>query len=211
MEGFGTENRLFDPNTWDYYSEGLSGRLLDRNQLTGEAIITPSSLLHHASTHPSYRPWESKLGGAPDPELLKAHAAAASGLADAFSSSKLPSFQSQFTTAAFNEPVTNNGGGGGGATVVPADAAPGLPSFHTLTPATTGGAPPPPRGFAGAGAGAREIPQIQQQMMDERHIQLFHSQPGFQPNQFSPPPPPHHHHPVRTRTFAAYHPAAATT
>lgn len=204
MEGF-TENgryvELNSLNSWDYYNEGLSGRLLDRNQLTGEAIIAPSAALlaHHHASHPQYRPWESKGGGG-DPELLKLGAAGIPPFTDAFGGPKLPSFQSQFPTGAFVEPVGNNGG------VAPSDAAPGLPSFHTLTPATPVMAVPP-RGYplVPAPVQAREIPQIQQQMMDERHIQLFQSQPpGFPPNQF--PPPPHHHvAPPHPHIAATYH------
>ncbi|XP_059475689.1 methylcytosine dioxygenase TET isoform X2 [Neocloeon triangulifer] len=207
MEGFTENGRYLDLNAWDYYSEGLSGRLLERNQITGEAIITPSVLHMHAS-QPQYRPWESKSGGGADPEMLKLHPAGIPPFTDAFGGSKLPSFQSQFTTGAFAEPVTNNGATVAAATMPPSEAAPGMPNFHTLTTATTLVAAPP-RGYplVPAPVQAREIPQIQQQILDERHIQLFHSQPpGFPPNQF-PPGPPHHHvappHPHHIP--AAYH------
>ncbi|KAF4517262.1 hypothetical protein B566_EDAN008596 [Ephemera danica] len=206
VEGSGfTENagsggsRLLDLSNWDYYNEGLTGRLLERGPL-GEPLLGATSaaiIAHHAAHQAQYRPWESKSHT--DPELLKA--AAAAGIppfSDAFGGPKLPSFQSQFTSGAFAEPVTNNG-----TSVPPSESTPGLPSFHTLTPATT----VPPRGYplVPAPVQAREIPAIQQQLLDERHIQLFHSQPTFPPganHQFAhhphapPPPPPH---------LAAYH------
>lgn len=187
-ENTGGGPRLLDISNWDYYNEGLTGRLLERGPL-GEPILGATSaalLAHHAAHQAQYtRPWESKSA---DPELLKA--AAAAGIptfSDAFGGPKLPSFQSQFTPGAFAEPVTNNGTT---PTVPPSETAPGLPSFHTLTPA----APvPPPRGYplVPAPVQAREIPAIQQQLLDERHIQLFHSQPTFTSgaNQFT------HHHP----------------
>ncbi|KOC60804.1 CXXC-type zinc finger protein 4 [Habropoda laboriosa] len=74
----------------------------------------------------------------------------------------------------------------------------GLPSFHTLgTPLP---APHPHRGSVGyplvpAPVQAREVPALQQQLLDERHIQLLGSSPV---QAFPPPPPGHPHHTVLT-------------
>lgn len=114
---------------------------------------------------PQYRPWESKDNDYPGSPAAK-----------------LPSFQSQFT--AF--PQEQNGDGTVLTTLTPAPSSPnsGLPSFHTLSTV-------PPRGYplVPAPVQAREIPSIQQQMLDERHIHLFqgpqqyHQLGAYQPQQ----------------------------
>ncbi|KAJ9581956.1 hypothetical protein L9F63_003709, partial [Diploptera punctata] len=142
--------RLLDISSWDYY-EGLTGRLLDRGD--GLPMLIPQ---------PQYRPWESK---GPD---------------DSFSSSanKLPSFQSQFNAFPQEQTVTGNNGEVlttlTAASPSPSSSSSGLPSFHTLSAVN----PRPGYPLVPAPVQAREIPAIQQQFLDERHIQLFaHSQP----------------------------------
>lgn len=154
------------PPGWEYY-EGLTGRLIDSR---GEVVLASQ-----------YRPWESKSGN----------------------TEGLPSFVSQFTAPSEAEPqltaltplspasishsppVTTVTGGT-------------LPSFHTLgTPLP---APHPHRGSVGyplvpAPVQAREVPALQQQLLDERHIQLLGSNPV---QAFPPPPPGHHPHTVLT-------------
>lgn len=178
--GEGLTGRLLDISGWEFYGEGLTGRLLDRGSL-GE---------HLAAPQPQYRPWESKA----EQDLIKAVTTAVTtnssgstipAFSDTFGGPKLPSFQSQFQP--FPDP-TGNG-----------EASPsGLPSFHTL-------AANPRYPLVPAPVQAREIPAIQQQFLDERHIQLFHSQPfpppalnnaqfhGLPPsaltNNTQPPPP----------------------
>ncbi|CAA9995831.1 unnamed protein product, partial [Nesidiocoris tenuis] len=147
-------SRLLDISSWDYYGEGLSGRLLDRGD--GFPMLIPQ---------PQYRPWERKDGqDFPGSPL-----------------NKLPSFQSQFT--AF--PQEQNGETVL-TTLTPAPASPnssssGLPSFHTLSTV-------PPRGYplVPAPVQAREIPSIQQQILDERHIHLFQGAPHQQYHQLGP-------------------------
>lgn len=84
--GYGDQTRLLDISNWDYYSEGLTGRLLERNE-HGLSIIS--------SQQPQYRPWESTTSSQKSDSTI-------STFADAFAaqpnhmSSKLPSFQSQF-------------------------------------------------------------------------------------------------------------------
>ncbi|XP_014246962.1 DNA N6-methyl adenine demethylase isoform X2 [Cimex lectularius] len=144
-------SRLLDISSWDYYGEGLSGRLLDRGD--GFPMLIPQ---------PQYRPWESKDHEFPGSPLAN----------------KLPSFQSQFT--AF--PQEQNGETVL-TTLTPAPPSPnssssGLPSFHTLSTV-------PPRGYplVPAPVQAREIPSIQQQLLDERHIHLFQGAPHQQYHQ----------------------------
>ncbi|XP_018309963.1 tet methylcytosine dioxygenase-like isoform X2 [Mycetomoellerius zeteki] len=139
--------------------------------LTGRLIdVVPTS---------QYRPWESKGGG---PEGL-------------------PSFASQFTAPSESEPQLTALTPLSPASIShspPVTSAVGLPSFHTL------GAPLPTphshRGSVGyplvpAPVAARDVPSLQQQMIDERHIQLLGSSPV---QAFPPPPPGHPHHTVLT-------------
>lgn len=146
------------------YYEGLTGRLIDSR---GEVIV-PSQ----------YRPWESKGGGIEG----------------------LPSFASQFTAPSEAEPQLTALTPLSPASIShspPVTSAVGLPSFHTLgTPLP---APHPHRGSVGyplvpAPVQAREVPALQQQLLDERHIQLL----GSSPVQAFPPPPGHPHHTVLT-------------
>ncbi|XP_014486705.1 PREDICTED: DNA N6-methyl adenine demethylase [Dinoponera quadriceps] len=125
-----------------------------------------------------YRPWESKG-----------------------CSTELPSFTSQFTAPSEAEPQLT------ALTPLspvsmshspPVTSAVGLPSFHTLgTPLPV---PHTHRGSIGyplvpAPVQAREVPALQQQLLDERHIQLLGSSPV---QAFPPPPPGHPHHTVLT-------------
>ncbi|KAL1131489.1 hypothetical protein AAG570_011106 [Ranatra chinensis] len=125
--------RLTDVSAWDYYGEGLTGRLLDRGD--GFPLLVPQ---------PQYRPWESK------------------------------DHESQFT--AF--PPEQNGETVSLTTLTAATPAPpspddaGLPSFHTLSAVPARGYPLVP-----APVQAGEIPGVQQQLLDERHIHLFQSPP----------------------------------
>ncbi|XP_031342579.1 DNA N6-methyl adenine demethylase isoform X2 [Photinus pyralis] len=171
--GFGsdrlfTDARLLDISSWDYYGET---RLLDRSE-NGLSVI---------SSQPQYRPWESKPIDSTSQESLRfTPSAPISTFADAFSQNgvpKLPSFQSQFQT--FNEgtvvtsseptlttltnltPVSPNSSPGGHLTPLNS-------SFHTLSAVNTRNYPLVP-----APIQAREIPSIQQQFLDERHIQLY--------------------------------------
>lgn len=167
----GTE-RLLDISNWDYY-EGLSGRLLERNE-NGLSIIT---------SQPQYRPWESKPVDSTSQDSLRPPFAAnnpVNTFADAFAQngiSKLPSFQSQFQS--FNDPngvpvattesslttLTN-------LTPVSPNSSSNLTTlntnFHTLSTVNARNYPLVP-----APIQAREIPSIQQQFLDERHIQLY--------------------------------------
>lgn len=161
-------------SSWDYY-EGLTGRLIDSR---GEVVLASQ-----------YRPWESKnaVGGGGGPA-----AAPAEGL---------PSFASQFTAPSEAEPQLTALTPLSPASIShspPVTSAVGLPSFHTLgTPLP---APHPHRGSVGyplvpAPVQAREVPALQQQLLDERHIQLLGSSPV---QAFPPPPPGHPHHTVLT-------------
>lgn len=163
--------------SWDYY-EGLTGRLIDAR---GEVV---SGLVPVGQ----YRPWESKhgvVGGVGGPEGL-------------------PSFASQFTAPSESEPQLTALTPLSPASIShspPVTTAVGLPSFHTLgTPIPV---PHPHRAAAAAAVGyplvpapvqAREVPALQQQLLDERHIQLL----GSNPVQAFPPPPGHPHHTVLT-------------
>lgn len=162
-EGFGTEpfatGRLItDISGWGYYEEGLTGRLLDRGD--GFPMLIPQ---------PQYRPWESKpLDSTSQDSLIKP---ADYPLSPATIANKLPSFQSQFNSIPEQngEPVSLT-------TLTPAPPSPcnsstGLPSFHTLSAV--------PRGYplVPAPVQAREVPAIQQQFLDERHIHLFQTPP----------------------------------
>ncbi|KAG8232102.1 hypothetical protein J437_LFUL012300 [Ladona fulva] len=207
----GLSGRLLDISSWDYYGEGLSGRLLDQRSGGvppgvgamiaggGEMLLPhhhhqfPPHHPHHAQLllqqqHPQqYRPWESKGDG--DLFLLKNSIPTFS---DAFGGGpKLPSFQSQF-----NATYGGEGGEVEGGTAPPAPGvppAPGLPSFHTLGPAVPTGPAAGPQSrypLVPAPVQAREVPSIQQQFVDERHIHLFHGQPSFPQGQYPPPAPP---------------------
>lgn len=157
---FGSETRLLDISGWDYYGEGLTGRLLDRGD--GFPMIIPQA---------QYRPWESKPQDSTSQDSMKTSEFPASP------SNKLPSFQSQFN--AF--PQDSNGGETVTLTTLtpappsPCNSSSGLPSFHTLSTVNVN-----PRGYplVPAPVQAREIPAIQQQFLDERHIHLFQGAPG---------------------------------
>ncbi|KAK9869842.1 hypothetical protein WA026_003567 [Henosepilachna vigintioctopunctata] len=156
--------RLLDISNWDYYTET---RLLERGE-NGLSII---------ASQPQYRPWESKPV---DSTSAFAPTTQVNTFADAFAqqngASKLPSFQSQFQ--AFNDPATTseptlttltN------LTPVSPNSSPGNHSlttlnsnFHTLSAVNPRSYPLVP-----APIQAREIPSIQQQFLDERHIQLY--------------------------------------
>ncbi|KAG8307393.1 CXXC zinc finger domain [Homalodisca vitripennis] len=164
-DSFGSETlsgRLLDISGWDYYGEGLTGRLLDRGD--GFPMIIPQA---------QYRPWESKPQDSNSQDSMKtAEQYPTSPVAN-----KLPSFQSQFN--AFSQ-ETNGGETVTLTTLTPAPPSPcnsssGLPSFHTLSTVNVN-----PRGYplVPAPVQAREIPAIQQQFLDERHIHLFQSPPG---------------------------------
>lgn len=168
----------FNVAPWEYY-EGLTGRLIDAR---GEVVL---------ASHLS-RPWESK-------SAMLAAAAAAEGL---------PSFASQFSGP--TEPGSTNVGTGQPnepqlTTLTPLSPASmshsppvSLPSFHTLGAALP--APQPQRAgplgypLVPAPVQARELPSLQQQLVDERHIQLLGASPvsqGFAPPmQPTGPPPP---------------------
>lgn len=134
----------------DYYTEGLTSRLVDSREIANQ-----------------YRPWESKTGG---PEGL-------------------PSFTSQFTAPSESEPqltaLTPL------SPMSPHSPVTSLPSFHTLgTPAPVlhrGSISYHPLVPAPVPVQAREVPALQQQLLDERHIQLLNSSPV----QAFPPPPNH--------------------
>lgn len=168
-DGFGTEtltSRLLDISGWDYYNEGLSGRLIDRGD--GFPMIIPQ---------PQYRPWESKPIDSTSQDAKTLEQYPSSPVAN-----KLPSFQSQFN--AF--PQEQNGDSVQLTTLQPAPPSPcnsssGLPSFHTLSTVNVN-----PRGYplVPAPVQAREIPAIQQQFLDERHIHLFQSPPGLNNAQY---------------------------
>ncbi|KAK0080588.1 hypothetical protein PV325_013690 [Microctonus aethiopoides] len=154
-------------SSWEY-CEGLSGRLIDSR---GEVVLANQ-----------YRPWESKHGIGPNNEGL-------------------PSFASQFAPPSESEPQLTALTPLSPASIShspPVTSAVGLPSFHTLgTPL-----PPPPHSHRGpvgyplvpAPVQAREVPALQQQLLDERHIQLL----GSTPVQGFAPPPGHPHHTVLT-------------
>ncbi|KAH0567181.1 hypothetical protein KQX54_007357 [Cotesia glomerata] len=161
---------------WDYY-EGLTGRLIDSR---GEVILA-SNYREQLS-----RPWESKHG------LIGPN------------NEGLPSFASQFAPPSESEPQLTALTPLSPASMShspPVTSAVGLPSFHTL-----GSIPPAPphshphsRGTVGyplvpAPVQAREVPALQQQMLDERHIQLL----GSSPVQSFAAPPGHPHHTVLT-------------
>lgn len=166
-----SDTRLLDISNWDYYTET---RLLDRGE-NGLSIIT---------SQPQYRPWESK----PVDAATSSYSVTTpvNTFADAFTqqngASKLPSFQSQFQT--FNDPVTTS--------------EPTLTTLTNLTPISPNSSSSPshslttlnsnfhtlsavnPRNYplVPAPIQAREIPSIQQQFLDERHIQLYPHPPA---------------------------------
>ncbi|KAJ8921001.1 hypothetical protein NQ315_015797 [Exocentrus adspersus] len=166
-----SDTRLLDiSSNWDYYTEA---RLLDRGE-NGLSIIT---------SQPQYRPWESK----PIDAATSSYAVTtpvntfADAMAQQNGASKLPSFQSQFQT--FNDPVTTS--------------EPTLTTLTNLTPISPNSSSSPshslttlnsnfhtlsavnPRNYplVPAPIQAREIPSIQQQFLDERHIQLYSHPP----------------------------------
>lgn len=167
-----SDARLLDISNWDYYPET---RLMERTE-NGLSII---------SSQPQYRPWESKPIDSTSQESQRqtyATTTPVTTFADAFAQngvSKLPSFQSQFQT--FNEPTTvttseqttlttltnltpvsPNSSSPGGLTTLNSS------NFHTLSAVNSRNYPLVP-----APIQAREIPSIQQQFLDERHIQLY--------------------------------------
>ncbi|CAH1368443.1 unnamed protein product [Tenebrio molitor] len=158
-----SDSRLLDISNWDYYTET---RLLDRSE-NGLSII---------ASQPQYRPWESKSAADSSAGFTSTTATFADAFSQQNGASKLPSFQSQFQS--FNEPATSE------PTlttltnltpVSPNSSSPGSHSltalnsnFHTLSAVNPRGYPLVP-----APIQAREIPSIQQQFLDERHIQLY--------------------------------------
>lgn len=165
-----SDTRLLDMSNWDYYTET---RLLDRTE-NGLAII---------ASQPQYRPWESKPVDSTSQDSLRQTFVTANSVntfAEAFAQNgvpKLPSFQSQFQS--FNDSVTTS--------------EPTLTTLTNLTPVSPSSSSPPgghltqlnsnfhtlsavnPRNYplVPAPIQAREIPSIQQQFLDERHIQLY--------------------------------------
>lgn len=159
-----SDTRLLDISNWDYYTET---RLVERGE-NGLSII---------SSQPQYRPWESK-----PVDSTSGYSGTTQVFTDSFSpqngASKLPSFQSQFQ--AFSESGTTS--------------EPTLTTLTNLTPVSPNSASSPqsqtltslnssfhtlsavnPRSYplVPAPIQAREIPSIQQQFLDERHIQLY--------------------------------------
>lgn len=168
-----SDTRLLDMSNWDYYTET---RLMERTE-NGLSIIT---------SQPQYRPWESKPVDSTSQDSLRqtsfvSTATPVNTFAEAFAQNgvpKLPSFQSQFQS--FNEPATTS--------------EPTLTTLTNLTPVSPNSSSPPgshnlttlnsnfhtlsavnPRNYplVPAPIQAREIPSIQQQFLDERHIQLY--------------------------------------
>lgn len=165
-----SDARLLDISNWDYYTET---RLLERTE-NGLSIIT---------SQPQYRPWESKPvdSSSSATSFAPISSTQVNTFADAFAQqngmSKLPSFQSQFQT--FNETTTTEPTTLTTLTnltpVSPNSSSPGSHSlttlnsnFHTLSAVNPRSYPLVP-----APIQAREIPSIQQQFLDERHIQLY--------------------------------------
>ncbi|XP_063220011.1 uncharacterized protein LOC134529637 [Bacillus rossius redtenbacheri] len=191
----GLTSRLLDLTPWDYY-DGLTGRLMERGD--GLPVLVPQ---------PQYRPWESKPpDGLHHDSLLKSIAPAPPSAIPAFTdnfgapvtnASKLPSFQSQFTAFSQEQTVTGNNGEVlttlSAASPSPSSSSSGLPSFHTLSAVN----PRPGYPLVPAPVQAREIPSIQQQFLDERHIQLFTHTQTFGP--------PHNQPTVTTLGNAQFH------
>ncbi|XP_057664950.1 methylcytosine dioxygenase TET isoform X1 [Diorhabda carinulata] len=162
-----SDARLLDISNWDYYTEA---RLLDRGE-NALSIIT---------SQPQYRPWESKPVDASTSTY--ATTTPVNTLAEAFAqqngASKLPSFQSQFQsfneTATTTEPtlttLTN---------LTPVSPNSSSPQSHTLTTLNSNFHTLSARNYplVPAPIQAREIPSIQQQFLDERHIQLYSHPP----------------------------------
>ncbi|KAL0266558.1 UNVERIFIED_CONTAM: hypothetical protein PYX00_009070 [Menopon gallinae] len=156
-------------------NEGLGGRLAGDGYLTSDGISSTRVMelsgwdycytdglsgryLERGDSmpvmipQPQYRPWESKQDGSSDSNK-----------------STLPSFQSQFgeelvTTLTTLTPAA--------CSPAPSVQSPSLPSFHTLSAVN------PRYPLVPAPVQAREIPSIQQQFLDERHIHLFQGPPG---------------------------------
>ncbi|KAL1497059.1 hypothetical protein ABEB36_008085 [Hypothenemus hampei] len=157
-----SDTRLLDISNWDYYTET---RLVERGE-NGLSIIT---------SQPQYRPWESKPVDSQVNNFSNETFSPQNGAGAA--ASKLPSFQSQFQ--AFSDP-----------TVATTDQ-PTLTTLTNLTPVSPNSASSPQsqtlttlnssfhtlsaRSYplVPAPIQAREIPSIQQQFLDERHIQLY--------------------------------------
>lgn len=174
---FLSDTRLLDISNWDYYPET---RILDRSE-NGLSII---------SSQPQYRPWESKPVDSTSQQGF-APTTPVTTFADAFTQngvSKLPSFQSQFQT--YNEAVTTSEPTLTTLTnltpVSPNSSSPSLTTlnsnFHTLSAVNPRNYPLVP-----APIQAREIPSIQQQFLDERHIQLY-THPTANIASLNPPP-----------------------
>ncbi|XP_048520758.1 DNA N6-methyl adenine demethylase isoform X3 [Dendroctonus ponderosae] len=161
-----SDTRLLDISNWDYYTET---RLVERGE-NGLSII---------SSQPQYRPWESKPVDSTSAFAGTTHV---NTFTDAFTqqngASKLPSFQSQFQafseSGAPNEPTLttltnltpvspNSASSPQSQTLTTLNS-----SFHTLSAVNPRSYPLVP-----APIQAREIPSIQQQFLDERHIQLY--------------------------------------
>ncbi|XP_072401504.1 uncharacterized protein Tet isoform X2 [Diabrotica undecimpunctata] len=167
-----SDTRLLDISNWDYYTET---RLLDRGD-NALSIIT---------SQPQYRPWESKPVDASTSTFSAT--TPVNTLAEAFSqqngASKLPSFQSQFqsfsdsvttteptlTTLTNLTPVSPNSSSPQSHSLTTLNS-----NFHTLSAVNVN-----PRNYplVPAPIQAREIPSIQQQFLDERHIQLYSHPP----------------------------------
>jgi len=124
---------------------------------------------------PQYRPWESKQKLFHFLEHIQLqyfqyvpkNGDLISGPHDI--KSGLPSFQSQFGEEMVTTLTTLTPAACSPAPSVPS---PGLPSFHTLSAVN------PRYPLVPAPVQAREIPSIQQQFLDERHIHLFQGAPG---------------------------------
>lgn len=160
-----SDTRLLDISNWDYYGET---RLLERTE-NGMSII---------SSQPQYRPWESKTVDSTSAFTATTPATFTDTFSQQNGLSKLPSFQSQFQT--FSDPVTtseptlttltnltpvspNSSSSPGSHSLTTLNS-----NFHTLSAVNPRSYPLVP-----APIQAREIPSIQQQFLDERHIQLY--------------------------------------
>lgn len=178
LPSFTTFTSDLDPS-WDYYDRSSA----DRNTIISADVITSQANSNYT------RPWEME-----SKEAVKGF--------EPFP--KLPSFQSQFHVydnpplvpepslpqAVPVSPSTITSPLNGSLTqLTPIHSLAPLPphttgsSFHTLT--TVQATPPPPRTYplVPAPIQARDIPTIQQQYLDERHIQLYQPISTFAPGQ----------------------------
>jgi hypothetical protein len=158
-----SDSRLLDISNWDYYTET---RLLDRSE-NGLSII---------ASQPQYRPWESKSAADSSAGFTSTTATFADAFSQQNGASKLPSFQSQFQS--FNEPATSEPTLTTLTNLTPVSPNPSSPGSHSLTALNSNFhtlSAVNPRGYplVPAPIQAREIPSIQQQFLDERHIQLY--------------------------------------